>query len=421
MSSPQRSSSEPQNVSSEPSETGRSITEALLPQTLAGVFDEAFDLYKRHFSTLALTAALLYLPAHIVLNGLLYLWLRPLQTELAAQRGSADFDVFFQVGLVFLLFSLVVMAALILTTGPVAVAVSDLYLGRRVSVREAYRRARPHLLRLFGGWLVVALAFIGISFVSFFVITVLLALILSALGLRGTNSGLTEEIGVVVGLLMVLCPYFVGCMVLARNYLFTTQLIVLEGLGVSQVSPRNTQLVGKARFWRSFWAVFFLPILSFGLISMISYSARSALSLVPLPPLADFLATTAVSVAASFFIQPYWMIFLTLLYYDYRVRREGLDLRILSANLPQPEQAAAPAFTSNAPAAGYGMPQAYPSPYPSFQHNGGLQPTVSMRPQPTTAPLPEERAAFDQPADGAAGGLESPSAPEGESPREEAP
>ena len=38
--------------------------------------------------------------------------------------------------------------------------------------------------------------------------------------------------------------------------------------------------------------------------------------------------------AIYFFLAPYWVIFITLLYYDYRVRREGFDVRVLSLTSP---------------------------------------------------------------------------------------
>src|SRR5581483_7444775 len=102
-----------------------------------------------------------------------------------------------------------------------------------------------------------------------------------------------NDIGGFAVLLLMLCiyvlPYLISWAVIARFFIFTTQLIVLEGLSISEIPARNALLVGKARFWRTFAAVFFLPIVTFGLQALIQYSTLAALRLLRLPPLPQFL------------------------------------------------------------------------------------------------------------------------------------
>ncbi len=315
--------------------SGGSTADTLLPQSLSGVFDEAFDLYKRHFTTLALIFALIYLPAQILLDALNYTWLQPLIQD-SASRGSNDpaavFIVLGGLGVYITLFTL----ALAIASGPIAAAVSDSYLQRRITVRESYRNGLRHGLRLMGGWAMVGLAFIGVYFLVLIVLLILLGLIVNALGFTGNSTPLVLSSVFVIAMFLV--PYALGCAVLAKSYAFTAQLVVLEDLPVAAIPARNAQLVGKTRFRRTFGAIFSLPILVCGLMGLISFSIRHTLeAFFHLSGLPLFLAQRASWAAVGLFLLPYSMIFLTLLYYDYRVRREGLDVRILSSNLPLPE------------------------------------------------------------------------------------
>jgi hypothetical protein len=311
------------------------MTEALLPQTLGGVFDEAFDLYKRHFVTLALIVAVIHLPTQVVLNLLSYSLRLSLGPE-GFRSGSPDIGAVFGAMFTLFFYFLIAVVSLIIATGPIACAISDIFLGRPTSLRRAYRGAWKHGLRLLGGWAIVALVFIGVYIIAAFVVGMVVFFIMIAFGLA--SNAIPNDIGGFAVLLLLLSiyllPYLISWAVIARFFIFTTQLIVLEALPVSEIPARNALLVGKARFWRTFAAVFFLPIVTFGLQALIQYSTLAALQLVHLAPLPQFLMQTAVGSAVGFFFQPYWMIFLTLLYYDYRVRRDGLDVRLLSAGLP---------------------------------------------------------------------------------------
>jgi hypothetical protein len=125
-------------------------------------------------------------------------------------------------------------------------------------------------------------------------------------------------------------PYFSCMAVFARSFLFLTPLTVLEGLPATYVPFRNNQLVGKKRFRRSWAAASALPILLISFQAILYYSIQGALEVLHLPSIVEFIVLSALSSAIYFFLAPYWTIFMTLLYYDYRVRREGFDVRVLS-------------------------------------------------------------------------------------------
>jgi hypothetical protein len=306
-----------------------------LPQTLGGVFDEAFDLYKRHFSTLAMIVAIALIPTQILLHTIVAIWLRPLAHSLSGPNPDVDLLLLMRFGYFLTgdpregypgLISLVLP---ILISGPMSVAVSDIYLRKTPSAWDAYRRARPFLPRLLGGYILIGLAFIAVTAVSFLVLSMVMGVLATVVSWLGA-----EEIGIVFVILMILGPYLLGCALVARDFAFTTPILVLEGAPLSFLSSRNKQLVGPTRFRRTWGALVFLPIVTFGLQFLILQAIVMTLHSFAVPALLQFIVETALGTATAFFFQPFWMIFITLLYYDYRVRREGFDLRVLSLGMP---------------------------------------------------------------------------------------
>ena len=119
---------------------------ALVPQTLAGIFDGAFDIYKRHFVMLALIVAVVFIPTQVFLHAASNLWLRPLSINF---RGDAR-DPIQTLQIMLLAFFLGVptygipgflsLLTSFMASGPVAVAVANILLKRPVTIASAYRR-----------------------------------------------------------------------------------------------------------------------------------------------------------------------------------------------------------------------------------------------------------------------------------------
>ena len=308
-----------------------------MPQTLAGVFDEAFDLYKRHFSLLAMIVAVGLIPTEIIRNTVIAVWLHPLDAHLSG-AGNVNTDSLFMLRIGQFIFGephigfpgLLAFVVLILLSAPISVAVSDLYFGRATTVKECYLRSRPYFMNMVWGYCLLFLVVIGVAFAGVSLVSIPAALLTGFMAAAGV-----PEIAAVVLAVLFCLPYFFCVGVVARNFVFMTPLTVLEGLPASFVAYRNIQLVGKKRFWRTWAAASALPILWIGLQWIFDLSRESAIHAMHLPSVVDFTVTAAFGAATSFFLAPYWTIFLTLLYYDYRVRREGFDVRVLSLTDPE--------------------------------------------------------------------------------------
>lgn len=345
--------------------------ELLLPRGIGGVFDLAFDLYRAHFHTLFTIVAVALLPLQAVLYLLLNTWLKPLNAYLDTHPDDITAAFGFITGAAMTgypaygvpgLFSLIALA---IVSAPVAIALSDLYRGQTPVWTDCYRRAFRHIPRVLLGWLVMLCVFVAVVILALTIATLLASVVALAVG--GT---LPTAISVILGVIFVLTPYVAGMTMLAFGFVFTTPLIVLEDLPITAIPARNWQLVKRPRARRTLAAVLFLPIVFFTLQLLMLLSLTGLLELVSLPATMAFLLETTISVLLIAFLQPYLLIFAHVLYFDYRIQRDGLDIRLLAETLPfvtspnvfaspAPSQpAAAPTF----PAQAIPVPQTSPSP-----------------------------------------------------------
>lgn len=324
-------------------------------QSLGGIFDTAFDLYKQHFATLALIVACVYIPTQVALHAAGNLWLRPLLPQFNSTQP--DFLVFIKTfSLAFLIGvpqsgvpGYISLLTSFLSSGPLSFAVGNLLLRRSVDVPTAYRRALPMFGRLFCIWTLFFLLFFVIFWVVFTAFFFLLVLVAAALS--GLGSGADSQIGVVFVIVMLIVPYFVSVLAGTMLFGFTPPLIALENQTIIGAISRNIRITSGKQFRRVALAFVMLPVVTFGLQIITLISAQSFVEALKWPSWAGFVLNTGLSSLIGFFFQPYWMVFVTALYFDCRIRKEGLDVRFLADNLP----AAAPPASVNSSAAPNGM------------------------------------------------------------------
>jgi hypothetical protein len=328
------------------------IIEAMLPQSLSGVFDQAFDLYKQHSKTLLLIAALLFLPAQLALHAVYNTWLVPILAKLQTPAGSSDVGAVLLAiaGIVLIgipeygLPGLCALVVLALMSGPLCVAVSDIYFGRTPGLAESYRRSVRAMPRVLIGWLFGALIVFGVAVVCATVVFLAVVFISALLTFGKGGAIVAANVSSVLLVVGALASYVICMAVVAQFMLFVTPLVVLEGLPLWSAWGRNQQMVRRVRFRNTWAAAGALPLVVFGLQYLILLSAYSTLDALQLSPQVEFLLAAACTAALVLFFQPYIMIQITLLYYDYRVRGEGFDLvRLSSAIFPtEAEEAAGP-------------------------------------------------------------------------------
>jgi glycerophosphoryl diester phosphodiesterase family protein len=250
----------------------------LRPLSVGEILDTSFSLYRWHFGALATVS--------LICTGL------PLVLRLFVEAAGGLFT-HIPLALVYLL-SLVVLS--LVATGATVFIVSESYLGRPLSAREALTRATPYMGRILIASLLMALV-VGLGFMLMVIPGIILG----------------------VGLALAI------------------PAVVLEpGRSASGALSRSWELTRGSR-----WRIFGLGIVLFVLL-YIPVVAISGLVAVLLPRGAgpSFAASSTSTIVAlaiggmiQLFIYPLFYCVLTVTYYDLRVRKEGFDLELLASSL----------------------------------------------------------------------------------------
>ena len=280
----------------------------LRPLGVGDIFDEGFDLYKRNFLSLLLAVAAAVVPLDIGL-ALLTPQLVPAALNLFGLTASQS-DAF-AVGLVSstvkLIFFLPLYAAAL---GPAAAAAAARYLEQPVTLGSVLRYSLRRLP----------------------------ALLLAAL-----LSGLLLALG------LLLCG--VLWLVAATLLLFVLQALLTEGLGAAGAMRRSAALVGGYGS-RVFGCLLLLGgvlfVVGLGVRLPLAYLVGSVLNLAPGAASlygggaggaggAEEQVVSLISGGlADLLLLPFVVCVVTVLYYDLRVRKEGVDVELMAQDLDYP-------------------------------------------------------------------------------------
>lgn len=295
----------------------------LRPLTLAELLDRSFSTYKRHLwlfvGIMAVPAvvATLYAVAMQAFNSAITPDLTPEQVLFRVLPLMIGAFVFMIVYFTVYAFAL----------GATTIAVGQLYKGREVGVAEAYREVRRH-----GGRLILLLIWatlrVGGTWMGLFA--------LAAIG-----SGFLAVWSRVASLIFMLGGFLVAFVLgsyLAVRYGVSVSAVVLEDLSAGKALSRSVELTADHR------GRVFLIILC---AMMISYATAALLqgpfmigAMVAGPGTPAAIGLTIVGAilggVGGMFSGPIMIIGLAMVYYDLRVRKEALDLRMMLDSLDAP-------------------------------------------------------------------------------------
>lgn len=222
------------------------------PMDLGEILNTTFNLYRDNFTLFAGICAVIVVPEAVLLS-------------LFAVSHSTIFV---------LLAALVSLTVPFLLTGALAQAVSARYLGRPMTIAQAYQALGSGTI----------LTLVAVSFLS--------------------------GILVLIGLILVVIPGIY----LAVRFTVASQAAVLEREGVTDSLRRSWRLV-EGKWWHVFGIVVVVSILV-GVLERLAGSLGSSIA-------GDVLGTGLSTAIVGILIQPIQAIALTLLFYDLRIRQEG--------------------------------------------------------------------------------------------------
>lgn len=308
---------------------------AVRPLNLGEVLDGAFKLFVANWRTILLVAGIFIVPLQLLAAylqrdlmgaGLLEMFTDPSAAEAFLETGGPGEDGAVLLGAV----NGVLITPLV--TGAVVAVVAASYLGGETTTGAALGSAVRRWWALIASWLLLLLA-TGVPFA-----------VAGALIAAAAVVGLPVPVVVLVGIVLVLGAIAAA---LAASALFAAAVpaIVVERLGPVQ---------GLARSWRLLRPRL-LPVLgTIVLTALLVMVIGMALGGVPqflglLVGGLGWLLVAVGSILAGLVTTPLLAIVLTLLYFDGRVRQEGLDLRLAADNLASPPGGWGPADGSSAP------------------------------------------------------------------------
>ena len=249
----------------------------LRPLEIGDLLDETFRMYRRHFLLFAGLSVILSIPSAALSGFFSYALLNGLlQQSNLGQAPTVNFN-FLGTTLVAAIAALVVTIVLLpFFYGAVTFAACESALGRPVTAAGVLSGVLRNYFQLLGYWLLISLMLI----------------------------------------LFCLLPLWIWIWV---SWVAVMPIMFIENIGLGAAMGRSWRLV-EGRWWRTFLIVF--------LIFIIVYAVRFALGV------ASISGTTGVIVDSL--VNPIPQIAIVLIYFDLRVRREGLDLFQLAQGLPLP-------------------------------------------------------------------------------------
>jgi hypothetical protein len=312
----------------------------LRPLSLGEILDRVFTLYRNHF---ALFAGVMAIPAAVQIPTNLYsfgMWGKLIQLR---PGQPPPFDAGF-LAILYLLIFPVIMVAATLGLGAIALAVSDVYLGRTATIRGSYQKALRRFWRLLGLLITVGLILAGIGVVFAVGLSLLFALF-AATGM-GANLGAGAGTAVILLFTSFVVAVVAAAIFVGMVFSLVIPALLLEDASVGGALRRSIELT-QGRRWHIFLGVLLMVFVSYAVILIFQGPFLVAMGLFMLkggPPGWLTLATSISAACGSAVSSPLTMIALVLYYYDQRVRKEGFDLQHMIAQIESGPQTAPPGF-----------------------------------------------------------------------------
>jgi hypothetical protein len=305
------------------------MTLDLRPLAVGELFDRAFVLYRRHFPLFVGITAVPGLFALIMTLAQQALTSATMPRPDAA--GNLDPSAMGEnILLIVSLFAAMMLSLLIywvvymIALGATTLAVSEIYVGRAVTIPEVYGRMRGRI-----GALIVLLILIGIRIGG----TVFVGTVVIGMG-AAFGSILHPVFGGLFAILTALA-LIAGCTFLALRYSLSIPALVLEGLPPGESIRRSIELT-QGRLGRVFLMVICATMVAYAALMLFQGPFLAAAMIAGFETTHGFWLNVLGAIAGTIgttLTTPFLIIGLAVIYYDARIREEGFDLELSLAAL----------------------------------------------------------------------------------------
>jgi hypothetical protein len=303
----------------------------LRPLTLGELLDRAFTLYRRHFR---LFVGLMAFPSVFTLvfaltSELLQALARNKVDSFAGTDPATIVGIFIGGGIVFVLMFVAYLVTYMVTLGATTVAVSEIYTGRDATIGSAYRRMRGLVGRLMLLFLLVAIRLVGIVIAGMAIVIPVSVGVGTALG--GPAGAAVTALGTGLGMLAMM----LGSFIFALRYAVCVPALVLENITARNAIRRSVSLT-RGSLGKAAVLAIFATIIAYAALFLLQ--GPFAIGVVMAGPdtntaLAFSLMGAVAGTIGGAVTGPIMIIALAVFYYDVRIRKEGLDLQLMVADL----------------------------------------------------------------------------------------
>ncbi|MFL6207715.1 MAG: hypothetical protein ACJ74W_02630 [Pyrinomonadaceae bacterium] len=306
---------------------------ALAPMGAGDLLDRTIRLYRRHFLTLLRTAA----PPVVIAAIGSVLWVVCFRAIPLTESGMRLALYVMGAGVGLLLWISGPFFLLVVLGGASRNLVAHLLWQEPVSARTIYRNVRARFWGLFGAMMLTALCALAVGSVTFGVLFTALALTLGIIGILAAAGPMSTLISLIVLSIMLL--YSLVALLfffwVLGHLAYVPQVMMIEGQGVFDAVSRSVALArGNAR-----------RLLAMFLFTTFATYSALMLLLIPLGwyiylygidltrgewPVWYSICGHVMWQVSTILLMPVWMLGLSLLYVDERVRHEGYDIELLA-------------------------------------------------------------------------------------------
>jgi hypothetical protein len=304
---------------------------SLAPLGAGDLIDRAVRLYRRHFMTLIRIAA-----PPVVISAIGSVLLTISNRSTAAQLTGVE--------VLMLLFGLLLWGGglllnVIVMGGAARNLITHLLWNEPFSARTTYRNVRARFWGLLGASVIVAIWI----FIAFIVSILVWALVVQ-LFIFGRYSGAYVNTWFALALVViwVVAVTFLALLLfflMVKFIAYVPQVMMIEGRGVFDSVGRSFALArGNLRrlmamflfYWFATWSalmILIIPLLWYGYLQGVNISPAKAISW----PMWYAVGYSVITQASAILLAPVWMLGLSLMYVDERVRQEGYDVELIAS------------------------------------------------------------------------------------------
>jgi len=306
----------------------------LAPLGAGDLIDRALRLYRRHLFVLIRTAAP---PVIVVAAGWILLSISVQRVFFTSETGDL-FVYFFLLGLSVVVSLAGYLFIVVVMGGATRTLVSHLLRNEPVTARATYNAVRARFWGLLGASLLV-LMWIFASLTVALIAGEMVAGVISFIGLGLMGAGI-EWLAIVIILIgLLLATALSGWLFffIVARIIYVPQAMLVEGKGVFDALGRSFSLArGNVRRFMAMtlfttFATLSAMMILFVIIGLIGRFAGVNATNSAEWPAWYAIAYSTLGPLSSILLTPVWMLGLSLLYLDERVRHEGYDIELMAA------------------------------------------------------------------------------------------